>query len=523
MNPYDWQSHHPRVEIPRPRLAKVAATLAGGGGAVVLGGRGMGKSVFLRQIGALLDDARVVVIPAPPPQLDVDACLGQLADSLGVETAFNSRKIVDAYFARDGVPERLILLFDEFDRYAETGDRRSANPPGRGFINDLEATRRDVPGLGVLATGSLGVYVVRDVLGSSFLSRALHVGLVPFERQEITRLSQPFAERGEGLKDEVVDALYLATGGIPALTTFGLQQLWSSPQPPVERDVADTFADFLEEHDEYVRDLLRSISDPRLSAAPLRVLERIREDSGPLPRAVLEETLGPRDGPLDLDLTDVLKLLQASGLVRFQGSVVKSNPIVAQPIAGIVNLPSASLVPEPPLAELLGRDLTRLLAQLHRSSADFFRSAEGGKRLVPEAVFAAYLALGFELLGWQTEREAQNAAGRTDVKLRRNGSGEVAVIEVKIWGRNDFDDAQRQVESYWTAGVEAGAVVQITDAEIDDWPAVYRRRCLAPAESIETGSTSDSPVRARLAVTSRTADGLKAHVEHFLLRLPRRR
>ncbi len=523
MNPYDWQSHHPRIEIPRPRLVKVAATLAAGGSAVVLGGRGMGKSVFLGQIQAALDGPRVVVIPAPPPQLTVDACLGQLADALGVEPAFNSRKIVDAYFARDGAPERLVLLFDEFDRYAETGDQRSANPPARGFFNDLEATRRDVSGLGVLATGSLGVYVVRDVLGSSFLSRALHLSLLPFERPEVARLARPFDDRGQALTEEVLDAIHLATGGIPALTTFGLQQLWTSSRRPVERDVADVFGDFLEEHDEYVRDLLRSISDPRLSAAPLRVLKTIREDSRPLPRAELEQAIEPRDGPLDLDLTDVLKLLQASGLVRFEGSVVKSNPIVGQPIAGIVNLPSSSLAPEPPLAELLAQDLTRLLTQPHRSSADFFRPAAGGKRLVPEAVFAAYLALGFELLGWQTEREAQNAAGRTDVKLRRNGAGEVAIVEVKIWGRNDYDEAQRQVESYWTAGVVAGAVAQITDAEIDDWPQAYRRRCLGQAASVEARNVADSPIRARLAVTSETVDGLKARVEHFLLRLPRRR
>ncbi len=523
MNPYDWQSHHPRVEIPRPRLARVAGILAAGGSSVVLGGRGMGKSVFLGQLEAVLDDdTRVIVIPAPPPRLDVDACLGQLADALAVEPAFSTRKIVDAYLARDGVPERLVLLFDEFDRYAETGSRSSANPPGRGFFNDLEATRRDVRALGVLATGSLGVYVVRDVLGSSFLSRALHVSLRPFERAEVARLADPFVERGEGLREEVIDALYLATGGIPALTTYGLQQLWSFRRSPVERDVADLFADFLEEHDEYVRDLLRSISDPSLSRAPLRVLEMIRDHPEPLARAELERAAGELEGPLALNLTDVLKLLQAAGLVRFQGSVVKSNPIVAQPIAGIVNLPSSGCSSDPALGELLGRDLARLLAELHRSSADFFRPAKGGKRLVPEAVFAAYLALGFELLGWQTEREAQNAAGRTDIKLRRNGSGGVAVIEVKIWGRNDYDDAQRQVESYWSAGVEAGAVVQITDAEIDDWPGTYRRQCLRQTE-IEVLPPSDEPISARFAVTSQTTGGQTARVEHFLLRLPRRR
>ncbi len=51
-NPYDWQSHNPRVEIPRTEADRVAGTLREGGSAVVLGGRGMGKSVILRQIRA---------------------------------------------------------------------------------------------------------------------------------------------------------------------------------------------------------------------------------------------------------------------------------------------------------------------------------------------------------------------------------------------------------------------------------------------------------------------------------------
>jgi len=523
-NPYDWQSHNPRIEVPRPLSDRVAATLGEGGSAVVLGGRGMGKSVYLQQIKAALgDDVRVVVVPAPPPELTVRACLGQLAEVLGVEPASNSRRMVDAYFAKTGSSGRLVLLFDEFDRYAEIGDSRSPHPPGRGFFNDLEATRRDVKGFGVLATGSLGVYVVRDVLGSSFLSRAMHVGLAPFDRSEIETLARPFAERGHPLSEDVEDALYLATGGIPALTTFGLQKLWNRSSPPVERDVTEVFTDFMEEHDEYLYDLLDSVFDPRLSDAPQRVWEKIRNEPGEHWRADLEAACGPQEGPLKLRLVDILRLLQAAGLVRFTSSVVNSDPVTAYPIPSLVELRSPH-VPrsQASLREHLARDLEVLLMKLHRSSADFFRP-RNGKRLVPEAVFAAYLALGFELMGWQTEREAQSAAGRTDLKLRRNGSGEVAVIEVKIWGRNDCKLAHQQVLSYWTSEVKAGAVVQITDSELADWPETYRRECVEPyGESVESAVTSGSPVRARLAVASRTDDGFDAHVEHFLLRLARR-
>ncbi len=273
MNPYDWQSHTPRIEVPRPALAKVTKTLGYGGSAVALGGRGMGKSVFLQQLCAALESE---------------------------------------------------------------GELR------------VVATRRDLRGLGMLATGSIGVYVVRDVLGSSFLSRALHVTLSPLERSEVTGLTRPFTERGTALPQEVLDALQLAAGGIPSLVTFGLQQLWELPRDPVERDVADLFGVFLEEHEKYLHDLLRSVSDPRFSAAPRRVWERIRRDPGLLSREQLEDAFGPREGLLDLRLTDVLKLLQASGLVRFRSSsLVTSDPIIAYPIASLLNLPAS-----PPPADL---------------------------------------------------------------------------------------------------------------------------------------------------------------------------
>jgi hypothetical protein len=137
------------------------------------------------------------------------------------------------------------------------------------------------------------------------------------------------------------------------------------------------------------------------------------------------------------------------GVVRLESSAVLDDPILAHPIASLLNLPKTSA----PKADLEARfldDLATLLAKLHRSSADFFRPSDSGKRLVPESVFAAHLALGFELLGWRSERQAQRGAGRADLVLRRNGCPEVMIVEVKIWGRNDYRQAHRQVASYWT-------------------------------------------------------------------------
>ena len=77
---------------------------------------------------------------------------------------------------------------------------------------------------------------------------------------------------------------------------------------------------------------------------------------------------------------------------------------------------------------------------------------------------------------------------------------------------------------YWTAGARAAVVVMITDADVADWPAVYSETCLAPwGVAAEAESVAGSPVRARFTATSKTSDEFTADVDHYLLRLPRRK
>ncbi len=523
--PYNWQIHRPQVQVPRPDVDLVAETLLGNGSAIVMGGRGMGKSVFLGQLKQRLEReqrTRVLLVEGPPPALTVEACLGFLAELLGVSgTTYSSRGLFERYFDRDDAPERLILLFDEFDRYAEKGDP-SAQPPGRGFFNDLEASRRSLPQLGILAVGSIGLFIFRDVLGSSFLSRALHLRLRPFERDQAALLTVPFADRGTPLSEDVQDALLLASGGIPALITYGLQELWKLDRDATARDVTRIYKSFEARFGEYLRDLLSALTDSRFSDAPARVWEHIQEHAGRIERRDLEQALGKPSGVLKLNLVDALHLLEAVGVVRLESSAHHDNPLTLHPIPSLLNLSRSSPVEDDVRGDFL-RDLALLLGKLHRSSADFFRPGpEGrGKSLVPESVFAAHLALGFELLGWRSEREAQRGAGRTDLLLRRNGDAEVVIAEIKIGGRNDYQDAHLQVERYWAEDVAAGAVVQLTDTELVDWGDRYRRDCLGSPAAAEI-SVAGTPLGARFAASSTTADGLQARVDHFLLRLPRR-
>ncbi len=531
-NPYHWQSSEPRIRIPRAEVGEIASLLCEGGSAMVLGGRGMGKSVFLSQLHADLESSSegassglaVILIDGPPPRLDVEACLEQLARSLGVEVErpLNTREIVDAWFGRDDRPDRLILLFDEFDRYAEGwAGQLSPNPPGRAFFNDLELTRRKRRELGVMATGSVGVFAFRDALGSSFLSRAAHYSLGPFDRPTVLEMAGPFTHRDAPLSEAVLDALLLASGGVPALLTYGLQELWKSDSPADEREVARIYARFQDRHRGYLDDVHRAFADPALSGAPRRVLELLRQSRADLSRKVLEAACAEGD-PLDLSLADVLEVLKASGLVRVEGSVFAGDPVRARPIPSLLNFPAKS-----PRAmdfyERLRQDLELLLSKLHRTSVDFFRPGpkKGQKRLVPESVFAAHLALGFELLGWTSEREAQSAAGRTDLKLRYNGGNQVALVEVKIWGRPGAKEAQGQIESDWTSGVAAGAVVQTTDGDVPEWLEVYRREALEGKGMLERRDLADSVLSACLSLRSEVR-GMDVRVDHFLLGLPRR-
>ena len=513
--------------MPRPEAAPVAGDLRQGGSGVLLAGRGMGKSVFLRQLQRQLEgltETQVVLFDEPPAELSVGACLEALARGLAVEVAgaLSAREVIDAFRARPEAPSRLVLLYDELDRYAKPPSP-GVEPPGRQFFNSLESMRRNVPGVGILAAGSVGVFAFRDVLGSSFMARADKVRISPFDRPAIETLARPFRERGTALPGPTVEALHLASGGNPALVTFGLGALWTDDAPG-EQSVARAFVRFQEKNREFLRDFQLAFADPGLSEAPQRVCELVLESDGAVSQAALDQACGSPRGPLRLDAADALDLLEAAGLVRVTGSV-RADPVWVRPVASLLNLPSVS-PPASDTRERLVRDLEALLRRLHVASADFFRpgTAGQGKQLVPESVFAAFLAMGLELLGWQVEREAQQVAGRTDLKLRWNGGTEVAVIEVKIWGRSGYEEVLRQVTSYWSSATVAGAVVMLTDAELPNWPERYRGKCLeSEGRAMGAVSHADLPGGARLRSTSGEPGGTAIEVDHFLLRLPRER
>ncbi|MEZ4314554.1 MAG: hypothetical protein R3F14_41600 [Polyangiaceae bacterium] len=394
----------------------------------------------------------------------------------------------------------------------------------RTLLNHLETVRRSsVHPVGILVTGGLGVFLLRDYLGSAFLSRAYHFSPAPFSEVEIGELARRFIDRGPPLGESVVKAIHLASGGNPALATYGLQHLWSRASA-TERDVADIYSELPARHPDFLRDVRSAVSHPDLSEGPLRVWAVIRREGPRVPRATLLQAAAGGTGTLPMDLDDILRLLRGAGLVTLNGSST-GDPLDLRAVASIINLPERAPTSGDIREQLLG-DLRALLASIHRWAPDFFHtpsSARGEekkpRRIVPEAVFSAILAIGLAQGGWVVEREAVQAEGRTDLKLSR--AGKTAIVEVKIWGRNDYERIHGQVEGYWTRGVHAAAAVMLTDLEQPSFRADYLTDCLADTRLTVTEESFEPPLRGHFGVKSTSQDGFDVLVDHLLLRIPR--
>jgi hypothetical protein len=173
------------------------------------------------------------------------------------------------------------------------------------------------------------------------------------------------------------------------------------------------------------------------------------------------------------------------------------------------------------LRDRLFRDLTAILSRMLRWSADFFRPGHGGSagELVPESAFNALLGLCLEERGWVVEREALQGAGRRDLKVTRRGRA--AVIETKRWGRNDYKEMQRRLESGWGPEVFAAVAIMIHDGEASTLVAGYRATCLSRPGLAVAEVPVPAPILGHFRVQSTTADGFHAPFDHLLLRIRR--
>lgn len=523
-NPYNWQGHRPKVEVERLRITELALDeLLAGGSAVVLGGHGTGKSVLLRQLSRHLTKRGVhcVLFERPPSEISIAECIRAISSALNYSgTSTDLEVILDS--ALTGFAKPLALLYDEADRYCRAMD--NGTNVGRALFNSLESARRDLsPNVGLLVAGGLGLFGLRDELGSNFISRAAWVLVEPLSRDEALQLATPLTSREGGVDQEVIDSVLIAAGRNAALMTYGLQSLWKEGKPSLESVVA-AFSTFSDKYSEFINQFWRSLNDPVLSQAPSDAWNALVRHGSPIERRLLLEEL-QGDGELDLNLDDALRMLRAAGLIEVDGPV-SSDPLVARPLLSILTLPMArEAASNGTFEERLAKDLVRVLENIYALGSDFFRpkstrDPQGG--LVPESVFSATLTIALRQLGWNVEREAVKAAGRTDLLVTHSALAGAGIIEMKIWERNDYERIHEQVESYWVAESTIGFAVMLSDKPPEDWPGVYRRKCLKDRTIKGMRGNLTQILDDHLEVSSSLPSGRDVRVQHLLVRVPQR-
>lgn len=469
-NPYRWDEHEIRHWVARDvglddepaNVETLAQALRQGRSVALFGGRGLGKSTFLRKLCEHLEadtTTRVVLIDEPPGERTKKGCVDTLAEELDVPTSPTGqvKRVINAW--RERHPgHRLVLLYDEVDRYA--GDSARPERFGVDFFSGIASARASIRELGVLVAGGLGLYLVgSEATGSTLLSRSTRYVLRNFSMDELVELARPFDAEDQSLDREVMESLRVITGGNPLLSTYFLQGLWA--QPAAAR-TPDRLSRLQRRSDKDLGGFLNSFRGA-LEGGPWSVLEYLlAHDQPPYSREELEEVLESTPDAAPVSLDDALEVLQAAGLCRLDRTPGPSIwvSLVSAPMLMMRDTLRAE-EREGAAASLslqLRRDLLHILRLLQRWSPDLIHR----NKVVSESVCAVTLAVSLNLLGWsQVEREALQGAGRTDLKLTHPAHDGHAVVEVKIWGRNDHQEIHAQVRSYVAADTAALAAVTV--------------------------------------------------------------
>jgi len=546
-NPYSWTTSTPKHAVLRRALmARVLDHLWHNEGTILLGARGMGKSVFLAQLVKEVASHRnieVISFAGPPDDKTMKGAVGAVAaalaaaverrlgdaagerreryERLGVRLRKLGRRaaladVLRAYFgALSEDVERVVLIFDEVEQYAD--------PPsfGRSFFNGLEAIRKvSEERLAFVVAGGLRLLTLDTELGSMFFTRMKSEIVEPLEYADLAGMARAFEERGIPLRPEVLEGLLTASGGNALLVTYGLMYLWDRASPE-ERDVVEIFSDF---EASTSRRIYRSIKDAvagsGVAGIPLQVLEALDRNHGHVSEEEIARICaGVGDLAVPLEKDDILDLLRASGLVRIVGA--GAGRIEAHPIPSIISFRLlAEVTARDTLQAQLAADLVEVLSHIHAMAPAFRRpSGADGAQLVPEGTFVACLCMGLDPRGWRVEVGSMSGAGFTDIRARHARFGEEkAIVEVKIWPRNDYKDIHDQVVSYATGGVAALATVMIAETKNPTWQEEYAQACLVGKVDSHAWHPLSLPLHGYFE--ARTGPHV---VHHFLLQLPVRR
>lgn len=502
--------------IDRPEIQDLIAILRGQNeqqGLVLLGGHGSGKTTALNQIAQALTGESGLFICLPRDTPTESGCHIEISRTLGININSaqpNCRDAIEQWLTLHPT-ERLLLLFDEFGSQLPDA--------GRAFFNLLEGVRQQhVKRLSILLAG--GVRLLRFEMGngSPFMLRARRILLRPLGDDAIARLAAPFREQlSIELSSEVLATIRVLTGGNAYLVTHVLQRLWTMEERAIEQ-VVNILDD--EERLSTFKEGFESALEVRHPKHPMQqVWEHLVTHDDPYDLPALEQVCQDSE-PADVRPRNILRFLEAAGLLRY---TIRSQHVHCAIFQSLLQPPRPVLPPLGSLQQRLDRDLQRILSEIHCNGADYYKSGRGGtaKEIVPEAVFSAAISMSLRFLGWYTSRETQQADGRVDVRAEHSDfPKECAVVEVKIWPRNDYESIGVQAAGYHQPNVTAFAAVMLADiAKVEDWRERYQEKCLAEVKFQNLPEVHTSIVAGYCAKTP-TPDGIQVEVTHLLLRVP---
>ncbi len=341
------------------------------------------------------------------------------------------------------------------------------------------------------------------LLGSPFLSRAKRFRMESFGPEDIYTLSSQISPP---LEDDVLETLRIASAGVPALAVYALGVLWDSSELRTPQGLIVVFERFSRDHRAFFRDAWRAVR--AVAAAQVdAVLDLVVEYSGEVPQEALEAV--PAAADLEFYPTDIVELLAAAGMIRL-GSDSGADPVVAWPTTSVLARRAGGSLSS--LEERLVRDVAAAMSLVHQSAVDFRK----GSGLVEEKVFSATLGIALTGTGWTFHREKQQGPGRTDLHLRRSGQQGHAVVEVKIWPRNDYRQVHEQVVGYHTADSQALLVVMVVPSASVDAD-TYLAEVLGGR-----GEVRDVPpdMLALIRAPFVTPEGGSGVVHHLVVRVP---
>jgi hypothetical protein len=545
-NPYNWDGESKHF-VPRTNLlTRVREMLLNGDHGYILGCRGMGKSSFLRKLSQSLEQEPVETIyfPEPPAKRTIEEAskmlwyeVEKICKRLSVSSTcqsdlrtFAEQMRIDEFWflfleeLEQKTPnlQSVILLLDELDGYAAPDGSRT--PWGASFIDKLEGVRkRSQERLVIYAAGGLSTAALDSLYLSTFFSRATPELLEPFGFDELVELAAPFRTRGTPVSDEVIEMIRVTSGGNPALATFALENLWATSSP-TPNDVAAVMEKQKGRPSSIPSSIRGAIFESSISDGPKLVWSELTRADGTVPKERIDAIVSKSTGHFQDKTEWIFRMLRTSGLIRADDLAFLRNPIQVELIPSIMTLDIDSDIGESltlanTLREQLSTDLIDILKRIHRMSGDFFN---GSNEIIPESVFSAMIGLLLEMRGWTIDREANSGPGRTDIKAHHSHFGdEAAIVEVKIWGRNDYESIHEQVTAYWTARVMALATVTVSKLQDEDWPDKYAAKCL-DGKTPGYSKLAQPPALAGHFVAKAPPNCGVNEVDHFLLRLAKR-